>query len=56
MDDLNGTATERLQQLARIDADDGDAAWLRAQLTSALGAWQDTEDELRLLREAREDY
>ena len=56
MDDLNGSATERLQQLALIDASDLDAVWLGTQLTAALYAWQGTEDELRLLREGREDY
>lgn len=56
MDDLSGSATERLQQLALIDASDLDAAWLGTQLTAALYAWQGTEDELRLLREGREDY
>nr|WP_157497960.1 hypothetical protein [Leifsonia sp. Leaf325] len=56
MDDLIGSATERMQQLALVDANDLDAAWLSAQLTDALLAWQGTEDELRLLREGREDY
>ncbi|MET0726353.1 MAG: hypothetical protein ABWY36_08380 [Leifsonia sp.] len=56
MDDLTGSATERLQRLALIDASDRDPAWLDAQLTAALVAWQATEDELRLLLEGREDY
>ena len=56
MDDLTGSATERMQQLALVDTNDLDAAWLSAQLTDALLAWQGTEDELRLLREGREDY
>ncbi|WP_157488188.1 MULTISPECIES: hypothetical protein [unclassified Leifsonia] len=56
MDDLNGSATERMQQLALIEPNDLDPTWLRAQLDGALMAWQGTEDELRLLREGREDY
>lgn len=55
MDDLKGTATERIAQL-RAAGEVTDAAWLERQLVAALEAWQDTEDDLRELREAREDY
>jgi hypothetical protein len=54
MDDLTGSPTERLAQLRA--ADTADAAWLRRQLESALEGWQDAEDTLSELREAREDY
>lgn len=56
MDDLGGSATERLAQLRSGDASARDAAWLERQLTSALEAWQATEDDLRQLREAHEDF
>ncbi len=55
MDDLKGTATERIAQL-RAAGEVTDASWLERQLVAALEAWQDTEDDLRELREAREDY
>jgi hypothetical protein len=55
MDDLKGTATERIAGL-RAAGEGRDAEWLERQLVSALEAWQDTEDDLRELREAREDY
>lgn len=56
MDDLTGSATERMAQLRAADAAQRDAAWLERQLVSALQGWQDTEDDLREIREAREDY
>ena len=56
IDDLTGSATERMAQLRAADAAQRDAAWLERQLVSALQGWQDTEDELREIREAREDY
>ena len=55
MDDLTGSPTERLAQLRAADAGH-DPAWLERQLTSALEGWQSTEDELREIREAREDF
>ena len=55
MDDLTGSASERLAQLRAADAG-GDAAWLERQLRSALEAWQDAEDDLSRLREAQEDF
>ena len=42
MDDLRGTATERLAQLRAADA--GDAEWLHRQLVSALEGWEASED------------
>ena len=56
MDDLSGTATERLAQLRGGDGEARDAAWLERQLHSALQGWQATEDDLRQLREAHEDF
>jgi hypothetical protein len=56
MDDLTGTATERMAQLRAADAAQWDADWLERQLVSALQGWQGTEDELREVREAREDF
>ena len=55
MDDLTGSATERLAKLGSADVG-GDAAWLERQLRSALEAWQDSEDDLSRLREAQEDF
>ena len=55
MDDLKGTATERIAQL-RAAGEVTDASWLERRDELALEAWQDTEDDLRELREAREDY
>lgn len=55
MDDLTGSPTERLARLRALD-DTADSAWLRRQLESALEGWQDAEDALSELREAREDY
>jgi len=56
MDDLSGSATERLAQLQGGDASARDAAWFERQLRSALEGWQATEDDLRQLREAHEDF
>lgn len=56
MDDLTGTATERMAQLHATDAAQRDADWLERQLVSALQSWQGTEDELREIRETREDF
>ena len=56
IDDLTGSATERMAQLRAADGAQRDAAWLERQLVSALQGWQDTEDDLREIREAREDY
>ena len=55
MDDLSGSASERLAQLRAADAG-GDAVWLERQLRSALEAWQDSEDDLSRLRETQEDF
>jgi hypothetical protein len=56
MDDLTGSPDQRLAQLGAVDAERRDAAWLDRQLRSALEGWQSTDDELRALREAREDF
>ena len=56
MDDLTGSATERIEQLRAMGAERQDAAWLERQLKSTLASWQDTEDELREIRETREDF
>ena len=55
MDDLTGSASERLAQLRAADAG-GDAVWLERQLRSALEAWQDSEDDLSRLCETQEDF
>ncbi len=55
MDDLTGTADERMRQLASTTGEP-DAAWLRRQLDSALAAWAADETELDVDREARIDY
>ncbi|MBU1588648.1 MAG: hypothetical protein KKH51_11980 [Actinobacteria bacterium] len=54
MDDLTGTADERIRRLAAVA--DPDAAWLRRQLENALAAWAEDETELDIDREARTDY
>jgi hypothetical protein len=56
MDDLTGTATERMSQLRAAGGEEKDAAWLERQLVSALEGWQSTEDELAKLRESHEDF
>ncbi|WP_430645169.1 hypothetical protein [Agromyces sp. GXS1127] len=56
MDDLTGSATERLSQLRAVGEEHADAAWLERQLRSALEGWQATEDDLATLREAHEDF
>jgi hypothetical protein len=56
MDDLTGTATQRMAQLRAADPAQRDADWLERQLVSALQSWSGTEDELREIREAREDF
>ncbi len=56
MDDLRGTATERLSQLSGGFADEADSEWLARQLTDALQAWQNDEDKLHVLREQHVDY
>ena len=56
MDELNGSPSERLAQLRASDEERRDAGWLEHQLRSALEGWEAAEDQLRELREAREDY
>lgn len=57
MDDLEGTAAERLDGLARLgDADGLTHEWTRRQLELALRAWADDQDTLTVLGEGREDY
>jgi hypothetical protein len=56
MDELTGTATERMSQLQATSADGKVAAWLERQLVSALQGWQATVDEFVKLRESHEDF
>jgi hypothetical protein len=55
MDDLEGSAAERLDRLARL-GDEATAEWLRRQLERALNDWSADQDALSVLGEAREDY
>ena len=57
MDDLEGTAAERLDRLARLgDADAVTHEWTRRQLERALRDWSADQDTLAVLGEGREDY
>jgi hypothetical protein len=56
MDDLSGSATERMEQWALLEQTGRDPEWVERQLVSALTAWQGSEDQLNALREARADY
>ena len=56
MDDLTGSPAERLAQLRAADPERRDTAWIERQLLTALEGWQAADDELRELREAREDF
>jgi hypothetical protein len=57
MEDLVGTADERMQKLVELDAAGVlSAEWLRDQLTLALLAWADDETRLRVDAEGREDF
>lgn len=57
MDDLEGTATERLDRLNRLgDHDELTHEWTRRQLERALQAWAEDQDTLAVLGEGREDY
>ncbi|WP_157497495.1 hypothetical protein [Leifsonia sp. Leaf264] len=56
MQDLTGTATERLEQLARISSSERDRDWLDRQLTAALEGWQRSEDVVNEQREGHADY
>jgi hypothetical protein len=57
MDDLTGTADERMAQLERLDAiGELPADWLRRQLDLALEAWADDETKLDIEQESRNDY
>lgn len=55
MDDLEGTAAERLDQLSRL-AEAPTAEWAHRQLERALRAWAVDQDTLAVLQEGREDY
>jgi hypothetical protein len=55
MDDLEGTAAERLDQLSRL-GDGVTAEWAYRQLERALRAWAVDQDTLTVLQEGREDY
>jgi hypothetical protein len=57
MDDLEGTAAERLDRLERLaDADGVTPEWTRRQLERALRDWALDQDTLAVLGEGREDY
>jgi hypothetical protein len=56
MDDLEGTAAERLDQLSRLGADGVTPEWTRRQLERALQSWAADQDTLAVLGEGREDY
>lgn len=56
-DDLTGTADERMQQLAELEAVGAPtAAWLRRQLDNALAAWAADETVLDIEIEAHTDF
>jgi len=56
MDDLTGTADERINQLERHDSDSLTAEWLRRQLDLVLAAWADDETKLDIEEESRADF
>lgn len=57
MDDLEGTAAERLDRLARLGEAGGVShEWTRRQLERALRDWAIDQDTLAVLGEGREDY
>ena len=57
MDDLTGTADERMQQLLSREASGPlTTEWLRRQLDLALEAWADEETELDIARESHTDF
>jgi hypothetical protein len=56
MEDLEGTAAERLDRLERLAAGEATPEWLRRQLERALRDWALDQDTLSVLQEAREDY
>ncbi|MGH1524931.1 hypothetical protein ACRAWC_13205 [Leifsonia sp. L25] len=56
MDDLEGSAAERLDRLAAVDAGEVTPDWTRRQLERALQDWSKDQDTLSVLGEGREDY
>lgn len=56
MDDLKGTADDRIVQLGQLDASALTPQWLRRQLDLALAAWADDETILDIQAESHEDY
>ncbi|GAA2001030.1 hypothetical protein [Microbacterium ulmi] len=57
VDDLAGTADERIRQLALLDASNAlTAEWLRRQLDSALAAWADDETVLDIEADSHVDF
>jgi len=57
MDDLTGTADERMQQLLSREASGAlSPEWLRRQLDLTLAAWADDETSLDIERESRTDF
>jgi hypothetical protein len=56
MDDLTGTADDRVLQLSQLDAATLSPEWLRRQLDLALAAWGDDETILDIEAERRGDF
>lgn len=56
MNDLDGTAAERLDQLSRVSDEDATAEWTKRQLVRALQSWAVDQDTLDVISEGREDY
>lgn len=57
MNDLTGTADERMNQLEQLEATgELTAEWLRRQLDLVLAAWADDETTLDIEAESRTDY
>ena len=56
MDDLEGTAAERMDRLALLGGDEVSHEWTRRQLERALRDWSEDQDTLAVLGEGREDY
>ncbi|WP_157127155.1 hypothetical protein [Cnuibacter physcomitrellae] len=57
MEDLSGSADERMQRLLELEAEGTlPPQWVRDQLTLALKAWAEAETRLGIEDERREDY
>ena len=57
MDDLSGTADERIRELERREAlEELELAWIRRQLDLALAAWASDATALDIDQDSRADY